>query len=51
MDPQNGVLSPDHVFVEAKKQVKSFEDMPVWEKSEAYQVHNFSCSFEEQKIK
>jgi hypothetical protein len=36
--PEEGVLPPDHVYVEATKQVKGIEDMPLWENSEAYQV-------------
>jgi len=35
---QADVLPPDHVYVEAIKQVKGVEDMHKWEHSEAYQV-------------
>ena len=37
------VLPPDHVYVEATKQVKGVEDMPKWENSEAYQVSGCHC--------
>ena len=36
-------LSPEHVFEVPKKRVLNSQDIPVWEKSEAYQVSYRYC--------